>query len=84
MFLRESLEWRAGLDQWQVVFVVVVLESALGSSVRVVVDWHFVPAGGTIGAGVAVFIGGVKLGAGDGANVAIASAGVPESCPTLG
>ena len=51
---------------------------------RVVVDWHFVPAGGTIGAGDAVFIGGVKLGAGDGANVAIASAAVPESCPTLG
>jgi len=66
------------------VFVVVVLESAFGSSVRVVVDWHFVPAGGTIGAGATVLIGGVKLGAGDGANVAIAAAGVPEPCPMLG
>jgi hypothetical protein len=71
-------------DQWQFVLVVVVLESAFASSVRVVVDWHFVPAGGTIGAGAAVFIGGVKLGASDGSNVAIAAAGVPESCPALG
>jgi hypothetical protein len=72
------------LDQWQAVLVVVVLESEFGSSVRVVVDWHFVPAGGTIGAGAAVFIGGVKLGANDGSNVAIAAADVPESCPALG
>jgi hypothetical protein len=52
--------------------------------VRVVVDWHFVPDGVTIGAGADVFMGGVKLGAGGGANVAVAAAGVPEPCPTLG
>ena len=84
---RSSIGWRfyaQVLDQRQVVLVVVVLESAFGSSMRVLVDWHFVPAGGTIGAGAAVFIGGAKLGANDGSNVAIAAAGIPESCPTLG
>ncbi len=79
--MRANHRKRDGLDQWQVVLVVVVLESEFGSSVRVVVDWHFVPAGGTIGAGAAVFIGGVKLGGAP--NVAITAAG-PASCPTLG